>query len=83
MKAIDKIIGYSAIKGELRQIGDTLKNREAYEKLGASAPKGLLLYGDPGVGKSLMATAVIEESGRQAFTCRKDKPNGDFVKHIK
>ena len=83
MKAIDKIIGYSAIKGELRQIGDTLKNREAYEKLGASTPKGLLLYGEPGVGKSLMATAVIEESGRQAFTCRKDKPNGDFVKHIK
>ena len=83
MKAIDKIIGYSGIKSELRQIGDTLKNREAYERLGASAPKGLLLYGEPGVGKSLMATAVIEESGRQAFTCRKDKPNGDFVKHIK
>ena len=83
MKAIDKIIGYSNIKNELKQIGDTLKNREAYEKLGVSAPRGLLLFGNPGVGKSLMATAVIEESGRAAFTCRKDKPNGDFVKHIK
>ena len=83
MKAIDKIIGYASIKGELRQISDTLKNDEVYKKLGVSAPRGLLLYGDPGVGKSLMASAIIEESGRQTFTCRKDKPNGDFVKHIK
>ena len=33
----------------------------------------------PGVGKSLMASAVIEENGRKAFVCRKDQPNGDFV----
>ena len=83
MKAIDKIIGYAGIKGELRQISDTLKNNEVYKKLGVSAPRGLLLFGAPGVGKSLMASAVIEESGRKTFTCRKDKPNGDFVKHIK
>ena len=83
MKAMDKIIGYSSIKRELRQISDTLKNREAYDKLGVSSPRGLLLYGEPGVGKSLMAAAIIEESGRQAYICRKDKPNGDFVKYIK
>ena len=83
MKAIDKIIGYAGIKGELMQISDTLKNNEIYKKLGVSAPRGLLLFGAPGVGKSLMASAVIEESGRKTFTCRKDKPNGDFVKHIK
>ena len=83
MKAIDKIIGYSNIKCELKQIADTLKNRDVYEKLGVYSPRGLLLYGEPGVGKSLMASAIIEESGRTAFTCRKDKPNGDFVKHIK
>lgn len=83
MKAIDKIIGYSGLKRELCQIADTLKNRDVYKKLGVSSPRGLLLYGEPGVGKSLMASAVIEKSGRTAFTCRKDKPNGDFVKHIK
>ena len=83
MKAIDKIIGYAGIKGELMQISDTLKNNEVYKKLGVSAPRGLLLFGAPGVGKSLMASAVIEESGRKTFACRKDKPNGDFVKHIK
>ena len=83
MSKFDMIIGYSAQKKELRQIADTLKNRGSYEKLGVSAPKGLLLYGEPGVGKSLMASAVIEASGRQVFVCRKDQPNGDFVKHIK
>ena len=83
MRAIDKIIGYAGIKGEIIQISDILKNDADYKKLGVSAPRGLLLYGEPGVGKSLMATAVVEESGRKTFTCRKDKPNGDFVKHIK
>lgn len=83
MNAFDKIIGYSSIKKELQQISDTLKNRAAYDKLGVTAPRGLLLYGEPGVGKSLMAKAVIEDSGRKAFYCRKDSPNGDFVKKIK
>lgn len=83
MNAFDKIIGYNSVKNELRQISDTLKNRDRYDRLGVKAPRGLLLYGDPGVGKSLMASAVIEESGRKVFVCRKDKPNGDFVKEIK
>ena len=68
MRAIDKIIGYAGIKGEIIQISDILKNDADYKKLGVSAPRGLLLYGEPGVGKSLMATAVVEESGRKTFT---------------
>ena len=83
MRKFDMIIGYGAVKKELKQIADTLKNREYYEKLGVSAPRGLLLHGEPGVGKSLMAAAIIEASGRKAFVCRKDQPNGDFVKNIK
>lgn len=83
MNAFDKIIGYSSLKKELMQISDTLKNRQFYDKLGVSAPRGLLLHGEPGVGKSLMASAIIEDSGRPMFCCRKDEPNGDFVKKIK
>ena len=83
MGVFDKIFGYSAIKEELRQISDMLRCSAPYDKLGVTAPRGLLLYGEPGVGKSMMASAVIEESGRRAFTCRKDSPNGDFVKKIK
>lgn len=83
INAFDKIIGYDAVKKELMKISDTLKNREAYDRLGIKAPRGLLLYGEPGVGKSLMASAIIEESCRKTFTCRKDKPNGDFINEIK
>ena len=51
MKAFDKIIGYVSIKQELMQISDTLKNPQFYDKLGVSAPRGLLLYGEPGGGQ--------------------------------
>lgn len=83
MSKFDQIIGYSTIKAELEQIADTLCHREYYERLHVSAPQGLLLYGEPGVGKSLMASAVIEASKRPVFTCRKDKPNGEFVNEIR
>ena len=83
MKAFDKVIGYESVKRELIGIADALANGDAYRKLGVSAPHGLLLHGCPGVGKTLMAAALIDASGRPAFTCRKDKPNGDFVNTIK
>lgn len=83
MDAFDKIIGYSEEKKELARIADALKNREAYERLGVTAPRGLLLVGDPGLGKTLMATSLIEASGRRAYICRKDQPNGEFIRTIK
>ena len=83
MNAFDRIIGYSEIKQELVQIADTMKNREVYQELGVSTPRGLLLHGDPGLGKTLMAKCLIEASGRTAFTCRKTEPNGEFIKVIK
>lgn len=83
MSAFDKVIGYGYVKQELAQIADTLKCREVYVALGVSSPRGLLLYGEPGVGKSLMAQCLIEECGREAFVCRKAEPNGEFVSTIK
>ena len=83
MKEFEKVIGYNAVKQELIRISDVLKNNEAYKKLCVNAPRGLLLHGEPGVGKTLMASCLIAASGRKAFICRKDKPNGDFVNAIK
>ena len=83
MDAFEKIIGYSDIKEELIRIADALKNSEIYHALGASSPRGLLLHGVPGVGKSLMAQCLIEASGRRFFVCRKTEPDGEFVKTIK
>lgn len=83
MKAFERIIGYEQEKNELMQIADNLADSAPYTKLGVVPPKGLLLYGDPGVGKSLMAGCLIEASGRPAFTCRKAEPDGDFVRSIR
>ncbi len=83
MNAFEKVIGYEAIKEELIRYADVLKNHDNYEKLGITLPAGILLSGKPGLGKTLMAKCFIEESGCEAFTLRKEKPNGDFVKAIR
>ena len=83
MSEFEQIIGYENIKEELKWYCDILKNPKKYKALGVSGPSGLLLYGQPGVGKSLMAKCFITESGRKTYTIRKNLPNGDFVKEIK
>jgi cell division protease FtsH len=83
MSEFDKIIGYDSIKEELGQLCDMIQNMEIYEKIGAKMPKGLLIHGVPGVGKSLMARLFIKESGRKAYIIRRNKPDGDFVNEIK
>ena len=80
--AFDTVIGYTDIKLELSRIVDQLTNPEKYAALGVTEPHGLLLYGDPGVGKSTFAQAFLDACGRKTYICRKDKPNGDFVKEI-
>lgn len=82
-KEFEPVIGYKSIKNEMIKICDIMRNSEFYSKLGVSVPNGLLLSGYPGLGKTLMANCFIKASGRKAFTCRKDKPDGDFVNHIK
>ena len=82
-KEFEQVIGYRTIKDELIKICDIMQNSDFYEKLGVKVPSGLLLLGEPGLGKTLMANCFIKASGRRAFVCRKDKPDGDFVKHIK
>ena len=83
MSEFDKIIGYEDIKAELSRFADVLKNPDKYSKLGVTIPNGIMLYGEPGVGKTLMANCFITETRCKVFTLRKEKPNGDFVKEIK
>ena len=82
MKEFDKIIGYEPVKKELKRICDILVNPEKYKKFGVKASQGLLIYGEPGVGKSLMADCFIKTTKRKCFVCRKTKANGDFVDEI-
>lgn len=82
MSAFDKVIGYETIKNELLQICDMIHNQEVYTTLGAKMPQGVLLYGDPGLGKTLMAKCFIAESGLKSYTVRKNKGSDDFVGEI-
>lgn len=79
MSAFDKVIGYETIKNELMQICDMVHNKERYEALGAKLPQGILLYGAPGLGKTLMAKCFIEESGLKSYVVRRNKGNDDFI----
>ena len=83
MSAFDKVIGYEKEKEELYQLCDMSKSPEKYAALGVKLPRGILLYGVPGVGKTLMASALIEEMGRVCYTCRKDKANDAFVDTVR
>lgn len=82
MSAFDKVIGYDAIKDELLRICDMLKNPEKYKKLGASLPGGILLKGDPGLGKSLTAKCFLEECALPSFTLRRTLGRDEFIKEI-
>jgi cell division protease FtsH len=83
MKEFNNIIGYESIKQELYRICDMVKNRAAYERLGANLPRGVMLYGAPGLGKSMMATALMEACGASSFTLRRSSPDGDFLHEIR
>ena len=79
----EKIIGYESIKNILRQILDTLKRPELYKSKGASIPRGLLMESDPGLGKSLLATVFIKESGRKSYVFRKTSQENSFLDELR
>ena len=83
MRPLDKVIGYNPVKKELYRILDVLNNSEKYAELGVHIPKGVMLEGEPGIGKSLMALSFMEECNRKSYIIRKNKPDGTFVDCIR
>ena len=61
------VAGVDELKIELREIVDFLKNSKKYKNFGIKMPKGLLMVGPPGVGKTLIARAVAGEAGVPFF----------------
>ncbi|HEX8948515.1 MAG TPA: ATP-dependent zinc metalloprotease FtsH, partial [Dissulfurispiraceae bacterium] len=61
--AFKDVAGMKHVKQELMETIDFLKNPERFRKIGAKTPKGILLVGPPGTGKTMLARATAGEAG--------------------
>jgi len=69
------VAGVDEVKEELEEIVEFLKSPKQFTELGAKIPKGVLLYGAPGTGKTLLARAIAGEAGVPFFSIS----GSDFV----
>ena len=64
----DDVAGVDEVREEFQEVVEFLRDPKRFSRLGARVPKGILLYGSPSTGKTLLAKAVAHESGASFYS---------------
>jgi cell division protease FtsH len=75
----DDYVGNDEIRDRIKQIMDFIENPEKYQSLGAKLPKGVLLLGPPGVGKTYLARIIANMCGVPIAICESTSMQSPFM----
>lgn len=79
----ERVKGYSEAKNELLMLCDVISNQEKYEEFGVKIPRALLIHGEQGVGKTLLAECFMKATCREKYIIRKDSNYNEFVEYLR